>query len=253
FRVSYTLDAATGTYHTNSPSPTGIPSDPPLASYGVQQSHELAEALAKLDPAIDYVYSSPFYRCLQTVEPAIEKLRKGIRVRAENGIGEWYGLANFNHPSPAPPTFLKTLFPSTFGETYKPLIIPPRAGETIAQLHDRVASALDKIIAAVDEESGEKDVAVLICTHAATLIAIGRVLTGCMPEDPNVDDFPAPTAGITKFVRQYNTVSSHGNDGEGSESEKASVDWKERKGTSGVWSCVMNANCDHLAGGSERA
>ena len=108
---------------------------------------------------------------------------------------------------------------------------------------------LDQIIAAVDQESGKEEVAILICTHAATLIAIGRTLTGCMPEDPNEDEFPAPTAGITKFVREQNATSSHRNDGEG----QASEDWKARKGTSRAWSCVMNANCDHLAGGSERA
>ncbi|KAL8689842.1 MAG: hypothetical protein Q9218_004574 [Villophora microphyllina] len=244
FRVSYTLNAATGEYHTNSPSPTGIPSDPPLASYGVQQSHELAETLARLDPAIDYVYSSPFYRCLQTVQPAIEKLGDGIKFRVDNGIGEWYGVAHFDHPSPAPPAVLKTLFPSFIDESYKPSIIPPRSGETIQQLHDRVAHALDDIIASVDAETGSRDVAILICTHAATLIAIGRALTGNMPSDPNDDDFVAPTAGITKLTRKQ--VSPEGQSIE-------PLEWKDGKGVAGGWICLLNGNCDHLAGGAERS
>ncbi|KAL8733137.1 MAG: hypothetical protein Q9166_002329 [cf. Caloplaca sp. 2 TL-2023] len=254
FRVSYTLNTTTGEYHTNSPSPTNIPSDPPLAAYGVQQSYELANALAKLDPAIDFVFSSPFYRCLQTVEPAIEKLGPGIKVRADNGIGEWYGVASFNHPSPAPPAFLKSLFPSSFDDTYQASIIPPPAGETIVQLHDRVAQALTHIIAAVDAESGAKEVALLICTHAATLIAIGRTLTGSMPDDPNEDDFMAPTAGITKFVRKQvsNPEITHQSKHD-SKIETGLAHWKDGKGVAGGWTCILNGNCDHLVGGVERS
>ena len=39
----------------------------------------------------------------------------------------------------------------------------------------------------------EKPRAILICTHAATMIAAGRALTGRMPEDFTEDDF-----GISK-------------------------------------------------------
>ncbi|KAL8995196.1 MAG: hypothetical protein Q9169_005029 [Polycauliona sp. 2 TL-2023] len=254
FRVSYTLNTKTGEYHTNSPSPTNIPSDPPLAAYGVQQSHELATALAKLDPPIEYVYSSPFYRCLQTLQPAVEKLRPGIKVRAENGIGEWYGVASFNHPSPATPAFLKPLFPSVLDETYQAHIVPPPSGETIAQLHDRVADALAHIISAVDAETATKDTAILICTHAATLIAVGRTLTGDMPDDPNVDDFIAPTAGITKFNRKKGRTVDVGHpSGSKTADGMRSIDWRDGKGIAGGWTCVLNGNCDHLVGGAERS
>ncbi|KAL8738780.1 MAG: hypothetical protein Q9181_000458 [Wetmoreana brouardii] len=222
FRVSYTLNAATGEYRTNSPSPTGIPSDPPLASYGVQQSHELAEALTRLDPAIDIV--------------------------------EWYGVANFNHPSPASPALLKTLFPFTFDEIYQATVIPQPSGETISQLHDRVAYALDQIIASIDAESVTRDVSILICTHAAILIAIGRTLTGSMPSDPNEDDFIAPTAGITKFVRRQASAPDITNQPDGKVAAHIRpVDWKNGQGVAGGWTCVLNGNCDHLAGGAERS
>jgi transcription factor C subunit 7 len=48
-----------------------------------------------VEPPIDAIYSSPFYRCLQTVEPAAEhiKLRWGheVKIRAELGVG--YGAS----------------------------------------------------------------------------------------------------------------------------------------------------------------
>ena len=71
--------------------PTGIPTDPPLTAKGVQQSKELAEYLCNIDPPIDRVYSSPFYRCLQTLKPTTDRLFKEGKVkrqiRIDRGIG----------------------------------------------------------------------------------------------------------------------------------------------------------------------
>ena len=165
-----------------------------------------------------------------------------------NSLREWYGLAYFNHPSPASLDQLQTHFPTmSLDDTYDFSVLPHQAGETIAHLHDRVAFALNHIINFIDAEIGDKKVSMLICTHAATLIAIGRTLTGFMPDDPNQDDFFAPTAGITKFVRK-----------EGPQQIPDSVTlgaipvWKGR-GIAGGWTCIMNGNCDHLAGGAERS
>ncbi|KAI4174021.1 MAG: hypothetical protein LQ343_002584 [Gyalolechia ehrenbergii] len=254
FRGSYTLNASTGEYHTNSPSPTNIPNDPPLAAYGVQQSRELATALAKLDPSIDFIYSSPFYRCLQTIEPAVQTLSGIVTVRVDNGIGEFYGSAPFHHPLPASLRLLSTeFFPSLrIDPSYTPSLVPSTSGETIAQLHDRVAYALNHIIASVDAESEGRDTAILICTHAATLIAIGRCLTGRMPEHVSEEDFLAPCAGVTKFVRRGGEVKEGpGKDPNASEAQQ--LEWRSGKGIQGPWDCIMNGNCDHLAGGAERS
>lgn len=87
FRARYNLSTSTGTYSSLVLSPTGIPSDPPLTSHGEEQSLQLANALAKInDPPIWQVYSSPFYRCLQTVEPFVKKVA-GMEVRGDNGLG----------------------------------------------------------------------------------------------------------------------------------------------------------------------
>lgn len=86
FRGNWTVDPKTGQYFTNVPSPTGIASDPPLAAYGVLQAEQLATALSKIDdPPITRIYSSPFYRCLQTLQPFVEK--SGLEVRGDNGLG----------------------------------------------------------------------------------------------------------------------------------------------------------------------
>lgn len=104
-RLNFTVDPKTGKYHSQFPTPTGNPADPTLTSRGVQQSHELAAYLVSpgFQPKPFRIYSSPYYRCLQTIRPAVEALRKlqqsrkgkdgsleenaELDVRIENGVG----------------------------------------------------------------------------------------------------------------------------------------------------------------------
>lgn len=91
FRANFALDPHTGIYSSSVVSPTGLPADVPLVSYGEDQARQLADHLVTLEPAVSRIYSSPYCRCLQTLAPAVAKLREaGVwegRVRGENGIG----------------------------------------------------------------------------------------------------------------------------------------------------------------------
>jgi transcription factor C subunit 7 len=100
----------------------------------------------------------------------------------------------------------------------------------IVELHERVRNALDHIVSTLDNDP-EQPKTVLICTHAATMIAAGRVLTGQMPDDPDTDDFQCFTAGLSKFVRR-------------------SAD--PEKGVAGNWNCELNSETSYLSGGAER-
>lgn len=92
------------------------------------------------------------------------------------------------------------------------------------------------------------------------MIAMGRVLTGQMPEDPSERDFQVYTCSISKFVRK-------GLVGERCKVEKGGggggrrvwgpgepvpvMDWRGR-GLGGGWICELNGWTGHLAGGGER-
>ncbi|KAF2396278.1 phosphoglycerate mutase-like protein [Trichodelitschia bisporula] len=243
FRLNWTLDPHTITYSANFPTPTGIPADPPLASHGEAQSLELATAVAALDPPVDAIYGSPYYRCLQTIAPAariiggrLPPARRGIRV--ETGFGEWYGQTDgVPQPRPAPVSSLAPLFPGLLDTSYTSTAEAHPHGESIKQLHDRIAAALHAVISAADAEPDGPS-AILICTHAASMIAMGRALTGVMPADPCDDDFKCFTASLSRYVRR--TV----DDGPPSE-------WRG-VGVKGGWDCEANADCSHLVGGEER-
>ncbi|CRG89445.1 hypothetical protein PISL3812_06481 [Talaromyces islandicus] len=285
--MNWTIDYATGTYHSAFPTATGNPADPTLTAHGVRQSHELAAHVTsdKFTPKPWVTYSSPFYRCLQTIQPSVEGLnklheaegeeRKGVRI--ENGLGEWFGASTyFDHPPPASPSKLRTYFPTIITAAteheHKAHVIPSSRGETIPQLHNRVATALAAVISDVDAQVQAEEArtgnssskAILICSHAAPLIAMGRALTGNVPEDVNTEDFYVYTAGLSTFVRrrQSPSVSTSQTGAQGPllaagtrlvpENEVQVPDWRDGKGVGGGWDCVSNGDCSFLSGGEER-
>ncbi|KAI2782831.1 phosphoglycerate mutase-like protein [Daldinia loculata] len=289
FRSPWAVDPSTGNYTASIRSPTGLPTDPALASHGIEQANELAEYLLGLDPPIEQVYSSPYYRCMQTIQPFIRKLRHlqtqsagnvsgdpHSEIRVDLGLSEWYGLAHFDHPSSAPLNKLQSLFPE-LDASYASSPAPSRRGETLPQLHDRVAEAIDFIIRRSDQE-GHK--AVLVCTHAAVVIALGRVLTGQAEKD-----FGAFTCGLSKYRRRRSAIQASIEskckaetddlipaarvDGEIREAKTdpaSNVDLQPHdsispdlgslgrvcSGLYGGWTCELDSECSFLRGGEER-
>jgi transcription factor C subunit 7 len=257
-RLAWTLDPSTGTYTSSHPFPTRLPADPPLAAHGARQAVETGAFLHQtlLEPARAgrlRIYSSLFYRCLETLRPMVEKLRaeftdqpdvlKHLEVRGERGVGEWFGHAWFKQPGPGEAAMLKERFFPWVDAEYVSRVIPDEHGERIETLHKRIARAMEEVVQYVDAEytemgRGREEVTLLICGHAAQIIASGRALTGQMPEDFDEEDFRCYTCGISRFVKRTEF------DGEGQ--------WDRRLGVAGGWDCVENSGCGHLSEGEER-
>ncbi|KAF2228704.1 phosphoglycerate mutase-like protein [Viridothelium virens] len=246
FRSNWVVDPKSGKYTNNIRSPTGIDGDPALTSYGVEQSKQLAQRLTKMDDPIETIYSSPFYRCVQTLKPFIQGLYEegsppgSSTVKYEHGLGEWFGIADFEHPQPVQYEVLQAEhFPflaqgTLFG------VIPNPKGESIAGLHDRVARILNAIIQFEDRRP-EQPRALLICTHAAVMIAIGRVLTGHMPADPNEEDFRCGTCSLSEYKRKSPL-----------RAREEWQDWENGIGIAGGWDVALNGDCSYLSNGEER-
>lgn len=158
---------------------------------------------------------------------------------------EFFGLASFDHPSPAPLDELVTHFPDQLDAEYKALLIPSVSGESIPGLHERVATTMSRIITSLDNaRNGPKSV--LLCTHAAIMICIGRVLTGRKPEDPDEEDFKCYTCSLSKFERKKSGPWSPARADEASK-----ISWVGT-GLNGGWECALNGDCSFLSGGEER-
>ncbi|KAH6897059.1 histidine phosphatase superfamily [Thelonectria olida] len=248
FRSTWSVDPKTGVYSASFLSPTGIPADPALTFHGSNQAQELGSHLMTLDPPIDVVYSSPYFRCLETIDPFVKRKRRQLEregmednpavtsIRPEYGLCEFFGAAPFEHPIPAPPEKLKSLF-STYDDTYVSALAPSRNGETIQALYERVAAAVNAIIERCDLEGRR---AAVLCTHAAVVIALGRVLTGRIPDDVETTDFHAYTCGLSTYRRKNMPRSMK------------QTSTSESPDPMGAWECERNSDCSFLSDGAER-
>ncbi|KIW05063.1 hypothetical protein, variant [Verruconis gallopava] len=272
FRMTWSVDPYAVRYYSNIPTPTGLPADPALSSYGETQAEQLGVKLTLLDPPVDQIISSPYYRCLQTLKPGVLRLQKerGYRngVLLESGFEEWYGETGDHREQPSPLAYhllRRNFFPDldlkwdeqregdTDSRGADGVVRPNRYGESIEGLHNRVAYALHKTIERADREGWKT---ILICMHAAVMISIGRALTGRMPEDVTEEDFKCFTASLSQYNRRkpYRTardVPAVDAWDFRQQDKVPRVQW-EGVGVMGGWDCVLNSDCSFLSGGEER-
>ncbi|KAJ3546352.1 hypothetical protein NMY22_g2089 [Coprinellus aureogranulatus] len=164
-------------------SPTGLPRDPPLAAHGEKQAQELADYFLSLpeDERPTAIFSSPYYRCLQTSQPTAKAL--GLPIHIEHGIAEWYSPVvpgSGLHPRPGLPSSLVQHFPEIDTKLWpSPLYYPSRKGETVEEVHLRVDGFLSLLPQALAQKAGEIDMRrPLFVSHAATAIVLVRELLG---------------------------------------------------------------------------
>jgi transcription factor C subunit 7 len=88
----------------------------------------------------------------------------------------------------------------------------------------------------------------------ATLIAIGRALTGRMPNDIAEEDFRPFTCGLSTFMRKGRkenaAVAVKSWNGSGTPIPK--VLWRDGNGVGGGWELKVSGDCSFLSGGEER-
>ncbi|KAI0793464.1 phosphoglycerate mutase-like protein [Abortiporus biennis] len=161
-------------------SETGLPRDPPLAAYGVSQAEELAQHFLSLpeDERPTIIFSSPYYRCLQTARPVSKAL--GSPIYVEHGLSEWYSPVvpgSGLHPRPANATSLRNYF-SEIDESWSSIYYPSRKGEDVDECHDRAGNLLHALVREVQRRYDGNHKRILLVSHAATTIALTRELLG---------------------------------------------------------------------------
>ncbi|SNX83780.1 related to TFIIIC subunit, 55 kDa (transcription initiation factor) [Melanopsichium pennsylvanicum] len=203
---------------------TNRPRDPILTAHGQSQARHLASYLSSLPSSEQpqLIVSSPYYRCLQTSLPTAAALK--LELVAEPGLAEWFPTAVPNtgiHPSPARMEYMSNYLPE-LSLSWKPLLVPNNNGETISELHARAKQVLEFIEQRCEQLGVTR---VLLCSHAATIIAMGRVLQG--DAETRQKFVGAGTASLSKYTR----LDKHGKKG-----------WKQE----------LNGDASFLPGGVER-
>ncbi|KAI9487875.1 MAG: histidine phosphatase superfamily [Benjaminiella poitrasii] len=199
----------------NPPLPTRLRNDPTLSKLGRKQSQEVAAFLKTKN--IDRIYSSPFYRVLETVYPLVEQTNVPLYI--DYSMAEWYGSAHGQYLPCAPLAELKELFPKLNIEDHQSSIPLPTGIESVHECHIRVKKGLDKLIAQLDNEPNSPQT-ILLSGHAASAICAVRALL----KDAN---YPVRcgTCSLSHLVRQ--------NDG--------------------TWQLKENGDYSHLSDGEQRS
>ncbi|KAJ3371837.1 hypothetical protein GGF31_002495 [Allomyces arbusculus] len=240
-------------------SPTGHAHDPPLSKTGRAQSRDLARFLARegildVHPA---VLVSPYSRCWQTIAPALAPYGHAIGV--EPGIREWHSREFIEDPdvdklcrvfaadhnetaeqavvldSDDEENDPKAVFKDheywqrsvRVNGAWRALVVPSRElaeghdsqlrGETEDELHLRAVQFVRELLG--NEEVWARSDTVVLVTHAATAIALGRAIVGHRHARIH-----CATASTSKYVESDD----------------------------GQWQCLWNGRYDYLRSGAVR-
>ncbi len=142
------------------------PEDISLSEKGIQQAEETAQLLS--NEKIDVIFSSPFYRTLQTANIIAKKLHKKVNI--EWGFSEWLNPNWFGtFPSLMSTEEASEVFPMINKEYIS--FTKPKYPELYDSVHvyDRVKRTLMKIL---EDYSGS----ILIVGHGASVYQSARVL-----------------------------------------------------------------------------
>lgn len=123
----------------------------PLTETGLRDSQMLADALS--DKQLDFIVSSPYKRCIDTVTPLAARLGKKIVTDEdlrERNAGAWHGDRFFD--------FIKDQW-----EDHSHKL---EGGESLAEVQARNISAIERILDSHDGENG------IIATHGTALSTI---------------------------------------------------------------------------------
>ncbi|ODV96004.1 hypothetical protein PACTADRAFT_49425 [Pachysolen tannophilus NRRL Y-2460] len=213
--------------------PTGIDSDIALAPHGVDQAVELGSYISTLDKKPRLIFSSPFYRCIQTSKPVSEKL--GLKINLERGIGEWFRPDREIIPEPGDVNKMSSFFKGYINEEYDANslgIIPSLKGESEQDVFNRCKKFVEIFIPFIDRKYPQVE-SVLLVTHAATKIALGMALLGYQ--------------GVKQKLEPKDIINGDDRLRTGS----CSLDEFERDTNSNSWKLLMNGNTDFLSEGEE--
>jgi len=231
------------------------PCDPPLSEEGLQQARELGEHLAGVGP-LDYIFSSPFLRCVQTADAvaAAQEKRDAQRLHSpkifiEHALGEWDNSRRLNARTLPE---LKRLFPRVDANYASFIQLAPEddddhlgrqghaKGESVHHLHLRCERFVEFINGnAVFGASGKR---ILFVGHAASSSALYRAW---------LSDHAAPFSIATCSLSQLVLEAGDSEEDEVS-LEEGQLTEKKKTRRSMKWKVELCADCSHLSGGEQR-
>ncbi|CAF2827937.1 unnamed protein product [Rotaria sp. Silwood2] len=159
--------------------------DPPLTIAGEKQSASLGRKLLELGYPIDYCYSSPAYRSIQTANRILESQgRKAVPSNIEPGLFEcpsWYNDAPLVF---IPPEYLAMDRRFKINTGYAPIYDSVDPSENEKQFYQRSRHLIDAIVQTHRYEGGT----VLLSAHGGSIEALTRGMRGVFSRRGNPEN-----------------------------------------------------------------
>ncbi|XP_072302421.1 ubiquitin-associated and SH3 domain-containing protein B [Eucyclogobius newberryi] len=195
--ITQCFDSKGRYFRSNLNMPSSLPSrsgghrdydkDCPITVFGSTQARLVGEALLESNTVIDFVYSSPSLRCIQTAQNILNGLQQDgkTKIRVEPGLFEWTKwVSGTCLPSWIPPTELAAADLS-LDTTYRPHF--PISKLTASESYDTYISRSFQVTREILSECKNLGNTVLIVAHASSLEACTRQMQGLSPQ--NAKDF----------------------------------------------------------------
>lgn len=166
----------------------------PLTKDGLENSEKLIELLNELN--IDIIYSSPFIRTLQTINPYAKY--KNLKINID------YSLAELQHPDLIPPNSYQVTLPKyiakdfNYNQIYESTITPNdyKYPEDETAITKRIKKILSKILT----NHSSKNNNIIIVTHQGICNLILKIVGKSIDNDKLKNlKLKYPTGGITKI------------------------------------------------------
>uniref|UniRef100_A0AAR2KIE5 Ubiquitin associated and SH3 domain containing Bb n=1 Tax=Pygocentrus nattereri TaxID=42514 RepID=A0AAR2KIE5_PYGNA len=152
--------------------------DAPITVFGAMQARTVGEALLETNTTIDFIYSSPSLRCVQTAHEILKgmQLDGKLRIRVEPALFEWTKwVSGSSLPAWISPTDLAAANLSV-DTTYRPHISISKLN--VAESYETYMSRSYKVTKEVLADCKNKGGNVLMVGHASSLEACTRQLQG---------------------------------------------------------------------------
>lgn len=143
-----------------------------LTGEGVARSRSIPTKLSSYTDKLSVIYSSPFLRCLETVQPVLEK-SLSVPLNPENCLSEWFvssdqekGVKGLRELTKEEANLYQV------NTSYKSLLTPDQVPmeESIPQLDSRVHLFLDHL--AESYQNSDSNTTILIVTHQSIIESI---------------------------------------------------------------------------------
>jgi broad specificity phosphatase PhoE len=220
---------------------------------------------------LDFIFSSPFLRCVQTADAVAAAQEQERRRRArqqqsvsveaddvvvpifiEHALGEW---DDGKRISPRTTAELKALFPRVDDEAYTSVVLPHQVdddadetyrGESVRELHERC----ERFVEFVNQHEvyGAEGKHILFVGHAASAIAFYRAWM----QDRTADFFPA-TCSLSKLVQLHDDDAGEVDVVIRDKDSSAESSSPSRRPQNPIrWKTELWGDCSHLSSGQQR-